>query len=610
MVVAGGGRAFGPDQRQALDSLINCWSNWDLSHDYYITVLIPQIVSTAHFEGATDRELAAIASIREALDDEQWSNLEALIEERRPSIERRKAERKAEAAEAARLAREQATRLEQLAQQQAAIAAEEERQVAAALAEQARWQAAATKAENARRADINRLRKDLLLRLDDKIEHDYMHAEDWLSANDEQGLVPHDELREHQAAFVREWSRRALGLPLDPEQALAVSAVGHHTKVAARAGSGKTRTLEARALFLMLHCRVPPDQIMLLAFNNAAALELQQRIESRLHGLDGPYCMTFHALAYRLVRPSSSLLSDKGDLDRSQSRRVQECIDTLLRSPLHLLKLRKLMLSYYKDDWKRIIRRGDHLPPAEAMEARRHLVRETMAGEYVKSHGERVIANLLIEHGVEYQYERLHDWNGRHYRPDFSILVDRRVVAVIEYFGMRGDQTYDRQTVKKIEYWSRRRDVHFIPLYREDLSEQRWPETQANLIDALRGLGPAFLRRSDEEIWKEVKQRAIYGFTAAAKTLVDRARQRGWDAAALRREGAAMNAEHPAAELFVELGSIILQNYERSLAENGEEDFAGLMWQAVRQMSGEPPRSFRRPGFVAQPVGVSRFLAA
>jgi hypothetical protein len=36
----------------------------------------------------------------------------------------------------------------------------------------------------------------------------------------------------------------------------------------------------------------------------------------------------------------------------------------------------------------------------------------------------------------------------------------------------------------------------------------------------------------------------------------------------------------------------------------------GLPIKAIVRLLGEPPRRFRRPGLLAQPVGLSRFLAA
>jgi DNA helicase-4 len=65
---------------------------------------------------------------------------------------------------------------------------------------------------------------------------------------------------------------------LDAEQAMAIAAMDQHIQVVARAGSGKTSTLVNRAFFLMKHCKVLPTEILLLAFNRKAVLEIKKRL--------------------------------------------------------------------------------------------------------------------------------------------------------------------------------------------------------------------------------------------------------------------------------------------------------------------------------------------
>src|ERR1035441_6601093 len=73
--------------------------------------------------------------------------------------------------------------------------------------------------------------------------------------------------------FVKGWlkSTKDLNLSdkdrdLDDEQIAAVATLGHDVLVTARAGSGKTRTLVTRALFLIQKCNVKPDEILLTVF--------------------------------------------------------------------------------------------------------------------------------------------------------------------------------------------------------------------------------------------------------------------------------------------------------------------------------------------------------
>ena len=58
--------------------------------------------------------------------------------------------------------------------------------------------------------------------------------------------------------------------PLDDDQRTACSTSLGNTLVVARAGSGKTRVLIARAIYLQKIAGVHPDEILMLAFNKKA----------------------------------------------------------------------------------------------------------------------------------------------------------------------------------------------------------------------------------------------------------------------------------------------------------------------------------------------------
>src|SRR5690606_37992194 len=112
--------------------------------------------------------------------------------------------------------------------------------------------------------------------------------------------IPRTEQEKLKISFVREWSCRQLKISLDEEQAAAVGSLPGDIQVVARAGSGKTRVLITRAIFLIRHCQVKPNAILLLAFNDRAAREIRNRLKEFLDA-DLPHVMTFHALARALV---------------------------------------------------------------------------------------------------------------------------------------------------------------------------------------------------------------------------------------------------------------------------------------------------------------------
>lgn len=89
----------------------------------------------------------------------------------------------------------------------------------------------------------------------------------------------------------------ALG-ELDANQALAATHLYGPMRVMAPAGSGKTRTLVSRIVFL-LGQGIAPERILALAFNRKAQQEMQERLAALGHTIN---VRTFHSFGYEIVR--------------------------------------------------------------------------------------------------------------------------------------------------------------------------------------------------------------------------------------------------------------------------------------------------------------------
>ncbi|CAF3037176.1 unnamed protein product [Rotaria socialis] len=92
---------------------------------------------------------------------------------------------------------------------------------------------------------------------------------------------------------------------LNPEQKRAViCSTNQSTLVLSGAGSGKTRVLTSRIVYLLKHFNVKPYQIFAVTFTNKAALEMRHRISQMLPGvqLNDMWLGTFHGLANRFLR--------------------------------------------------------------------------------------------------------------------------------------------------------------------------------------------------------------------------------------------------------------------------------------------------------------------
>lgn len=520
-----------------IDKLITYWPDWESHEEYYLTILAPSIVRSDSTQQLTSREKKIIKDLRRALSQREWQQLPTLIEQRRGN------------------------ELKEL---------DSDRERAEALEE--------TERKRRREEEARIARKEALVaRLKDVFESDFLSADEAFAADPDADMLG-DEYQELKTRFVRNWSARELQQPLDSEQAAAIAATVGDIQVVARAGSGKTRTLVTRAIFLQKHCKVSPHKILLLAFNKKAVEEMKIRLAETL-GENLPHVMTFHALANALVHPAERLMLDDASADQLEhSREVQEVIDEHLREENYRGRIRDLMLAYFREDWERIVDGRFQMTMEESLAYRRALPRESLKGDYVKSRGEKLIANALFEHSVEYQYERNFPWDEGNYRPDFTI---RAGFVIVEYFGLKGDADYDHMSEDKRRYWAKRDEWTFIELSSRDLMENGPEGFIRLLLRKIEKVGVFCRRRSEEEIWKLVRRRALDRFTKAMRTFVGRCRKLNLTPDDLE----AMVAGHtlcPTAEAqFLDIGVSVYRGYLQRLAAIEKEDFDGLMWRAV-----------------------------
>ena len=217
--------------------------------------------------------------------------------------------------------------------------------------------------------------------------------------------------------------------PLTDEQTKAVVCFDNRVQVLAAAGSGKTSVMVARAAYAVSRGFVAPDRILLLAFNKAAAMELQERIVARFAaaGLDstGVRASTFHAFGLDVIgratgeKPRLARWLDQGEDVQMVLRIVND------------LRATSVSFRYRWDLYRMLFANAptilDENEPDGYDRATSQTGYRTFAGEVVKSHGERLIANFLYLNGINYVYERPYEVSGRRiasstrsqYRPDF-----------------------------------------------------------------------------------------------------------------------------------------------------------------------------------------------
>lgn len=95
---------------------------------------------------------------------------------------------------------------------------------------------------------------------------------------------------------------------LNREQWNAVSASEPAVTVIAGPGTGKTKTLVSRAVYLIEKCGVPPSEITAVTFTNKAAAEMRRRLEKHFGNSRAVKAMTigtFHSIALKILSERS-----------------------------------------------------------------------------------------------------------------------------------------------------------------------------------------------------------------------------------------------------------------------------------------------------------------
>lgn len=388
--------------------------------------------------------------------------------------------------------------------------------------------------------------------------------------------------------------------PLTQEQRIASIVMDDRNLLVAAAGSGKTSTVVGKVGYALRTGLAAPHEILVLAFNNAAAGELDDRIKGRLGGhLAGRMVKvkTFHALGVEVIaeatgkKPSVANFASGGEIIDGQL--MSELVEYLLASDpdfaarwlLFLLVCRKQA----KDpaefesvrDWQAYVNAtGDYRDGQSGY--------LTLNGELVKSQGELAIANWLFMNSVGYQYERPYQYETadreyRQYKPDFYFPA---IDCYLEHYALDANGNPPAAFGAKYRAsmdWKRR--LHEEK--RTDVFETTFAEFAAGTLFDMLGQnlakrGVKLKPRSRQEILERLNQPRIGAdLGSLLRTFIKHAKSNELGAAQLAARAEA--APHPhRAGLFASLASKVMAAYEEKLKALGEVDFEDLIVEAAR----------------------------
>lgn len=231
--------------------------------------------------------------------------------------------------------------------------------------------------------------------------------------------------------------------------------------VLAGAGSGKTKTLIQKILYLIIKRGVSPSRILAITFSKNSANEMIDRLIAisdtsqeykkiinnknlsdydknilrknylkKYPWLSNLAISTFHGFCYNLLRRYGAkefdnrfkILDDKAydeeiGSDILSIEKPKQVFQKLLRLECenieYLLKLKRYILDYYVDDYRIRMNKKDY-PEYEKPYT-------SLDGVQVRSKSERYIADWLYIHNIKYIYEPLINFKDFNFRPDFFI---------------------------------------------------------------------------------------------------------------------------------------------------------------------------------------------
>lgn len=377
---------------------------------------------------------------------------------------------------------------------------------------------------------------------------------------------------------------------LTAEQIHAVVCFDNRVQVVASAGSGKTSTMVAKAGYALKRKVTTPDRILMLAFNTKAAKEMKDRIRGRL-GDDAKAisAKTFHSFGLEVIghatgrKPALSRAAD----DDGGLPELRHIIETLAERD------RAFGLSWGL--FRTVFAR--ELPPFESLLDQQLVVQDargrgllTRAGQTVRSQEERMIADWLFHHGVNYVYERDYehdttDGTHRQYQPDFYYPD---IDVYHEHFALNAAGEAPPKFLNYLDGVQWKRDLHArngTSLIETTSATVRDGSAFAHLAGELEARGVTLDPRPRPAVGNQqlVEERALLSLVRAFLTHSKGNRLTDNDLTARVHSSGASPVR---AELFLQLFLPVRAEWNRRLRDSGTVDYDDMINHATDLIEG------------------------
>lgn len=417
--------------------------------------------------------------------------------------------------------------------------------------------------------------------------------------------------------------------PLDLQQRTAVLADEDYMQVIAGAGSGKTTTIQAKVKYLVEKRQVPPEQILLLAFNHSAKDELMKRICEEMHIPVKAH--TFHSFGLSVVKDTlgsrkiheegregvidtkmEELIRRRGKKDASFAKKLLDFAILYQVEPKSKYDFDK-MDSYYKmlssvgySSLRSSLQKDDRLYEEAYVE---YEDKKTLQGEQVRSYEELVIANYLFLNGISYEYEKIfpeEEWGesgNKAYTPDFYLP---EYDLYWEHFGVnrQGRLPHLKEAEERAYIQSmNQKKKRFEELGRRLVESYSWHFTGGKIYEHLDAILEVFeiekkpidankvlqilLERSQNRLFNQ-STKLLGSYLSLYKSRLLKKKDMGMAKSMVK---CGSDFERKRRDLFFSVFEEIFNEYEQKLKCEQKIDFNDMLSMAIEQINGNEYRS-------------------
>ncbi len=402
---------------------------------------------------------------------------------------------------------------------------------------------------------------------------------------------------------------------LDEEQRKVVLNDSDASLVVAGAGAGKTTTVAAKVKYLVEKRKVNPEEIIVISYTRKAVKELSDKINKQL-GIEAKVT-TFHAFGNEIIRNTTE---DYPEVETYKRKYFIDILKNRIFQNRILLKNMILFLGYYMDIPEEAFKfqtlsQYQAYKASVDLESMRSTLNQytkkvtdsltkqvrTIKGEFLRSVQEVQIANFLYLHGLDYEYEKVYEFDilsaKKKYTPDFYIKQGTREVY-LEHFGINENGTSDRFSQEELDKY-KKSAADKIVIHKRYHTEIIWTYSNYNdgrgLLQHLESLliqkGFDLTVRDDKEVYRQLMQvendKYVYRLAIFMETFISRFKTNGYDETDFQR--LRKKTDNVRNRLFLDIAEEVYKQYQAMLIQNRKIDFEDMINQAEKTLAQYDP---------------------